>query len=67
MHVKTIAKRFRRGLKAIADWCKQHRHDPGGAAEDPQRQAPRSLPVLRAPHELPQSMAVLPEGPTYLA
>jgi len=39
----------------------------GGAAEDPQRQAPRSLPVLRAPHELPQSMAVLPEGPTYLA
>ena len=28
MHVKTIAKRLRRGLKAIADWCKQHRHEP---------------------------------------
>ena len=28
VHVKTIAKRLRRGLKAVADWCKQHRHDP---------------------------------------
>jgi RNA-directed DNA polymerase len=28
VHVKTIGKRLRRGLKAIADWCKQHRHDP---------------------------------------
>jgi len=28
VHVKTIAKRLRRGLKAIADWCQQHRHDP---------------------------------------
>jgi hypothetical protein len=28
VHVKTIAKRFRRGLKAIAEWCKEHRHDP---------------------------------------
>jgi RNA-directed DNA polymerase len=28
VHVRTIAKRLRRGLKAIADWCKQHRHDP---------------------------------------
>ena len=28
VHVKTIAKRFRRGLKAIADWCREHRHDP---------------------------------------
>jgi RNA-directed DNA polymerase len=26
--VKTIDKRFRRGLKEIANWCKQHRHDP---------------------------------------
>jgi group II intron reverse transcriptase/maturase len=30
VHVKTLAKRFRRGLKATADWCKQHRHDPVG-------------------------------------
>jgi len=28
VHVKTMAKRFRRGLKAIANWCQQHRHDP---------------------------------------
>ena len=28
VHVKTIAKRLRRGLKAIADWCKQHRRTP---------------------------------------
>jgi RNA-directed DNA polymerase len=28
VHVKTIAKRFRRGLKAVSEWCKQHRHDP---------------------------------------
>jgi RNA-directed DNA polymerase len=28
VHVRTLAKRFRRGLKAIVDWCKQHRHDP---------------------------------------
>jgi hypothetical protein len=28
VHVKTLAKRFRRGLKAISEWCQQHRHDP---------------------------------------
>ncbi|MGA2890491.1 MAG: group II intron reverse transcriptase/maturase [Terracidiphilus sp.] len=28
VHVKTIGKRLRRGLKAIADWCKRHQHDP---------------------------------------
>ena len=28
VHVKTIAKRLRRGLKAIGDWCREHRHDP---------------------------------------
>jgi hypothetical protein len=28
VHVKTVAKRLRRGLKAIFDWCKEHRHDP---------------------------------------
>jgi hypothetical protein len=28
VHVKTVAKRFRRGLKAIIAWCKEHRHDP---------------------------------------
>jgi group II intron reverse transcriptase/maturase len=28
VNVRTIGKRLRRGLKAIADWCKQHRHEP---------------------------------------
>ena len=28
VHVKTLAKRLRRGIQAIDDWCKQHRHDP---------------------------------------
>lgn len=28
VHVKTISRRLRRGLKAIADWCQRHRHDP---------------------------------------
>jgi RNA-directed DNA polymerase len=28
VHVKTVVKRLRRGLKAIAEWCKMHRHDP---------------------------------------
>lgn len=28
VHVKTMAKRLRRGLQAIAEWCQQHRHDP---------------------------------------
>jgi len=28
VHVRTLAKRLRRGLKAIADWCKQHRRTP---------------------------------------
>jgi RNA-directed DNA polymerase len=28
VHVKTIAKRLGRGLKAVWQWCKQHRHDP---------------------------------------
>jgi len=28
VHVKTIRKRLRRGLQAITDWCREHRHDP---------------------------------------
>src|SRR6266705_1284621 len=36
------------------------------AAENPKRQAPRSLPVLRTTDELPKHLAVLSEGPPYL-
>jgi RNA-directed DNA polymerase len=28
VHVKTIDKRLRRGLQAVAVWCQEHRHDP---------------------------------------
>jgi len=28
VHVKTMSKRLRRGLHAVAAWCQQHRHDP---------------------------------------
>jgi RNA-directed DNA polymerase len=33
VHVRTIAKRFRRGLAAVAEWCKEHRHDPVSAQQ----------------------------------
>jgi RNA-directed DNA polymerase len=28
IHVRTICKRLRRSVKAVAEWCQQHRHDP---------------------------------------
>ena len=28
IHVRTIRKRLRRSMKAVAQWCQQHRHDP---------------------------------------
>ena len=28
VHVRTIRKRLRRGLQAVAQWCQVHRHDP---------------------------------------
>jgi RNA-directed DNA polymerase len=30
VHVRTMKKRFRRGLKAIATWCQENRHMPVG-------------------------------------
>jgi RNA-directed DNA polymerase len=30
VHVQTMKKRFRRGLKAIAEWCQENRHLPVG-------------------------------------
>src|ERR1700735_1054856 len=39
----------------------------GRATENPERQTPRPLPVLRTPDELPKYLAVLSQGPTYLA
>jgi group II intron reverse transcriptase/maturase len=28
IHVRTLRKRLRRSVKAVAQWCRQHRHDP---------------------------------------
>ena len=30
VHVKSMKKRLRRAFKAIAEWCREHRHDPVG-------------------------------------
>src|SRR4030095_3994261 len=28
IHVRTMRKRLRRSLKAVTEWCREHRHDP---------------------------------------
>jgi hypothetical protein len=28
VHVRTMKKRFKRGLTAIAEWCQENRHEP---------------------------------------
>ena len=33
VHVKTIGKQLRRGLKAITEWCQKHRHEPVDAQQ----------------------------------
>jgi RNA-directed DNA polymerase len=33
VHVRTMRKRLRRGLKAVARWCQEHRHDPVDAQQ----------------------------------
>jgi len=66
-HGKTIAKRLGRGLKAIGQWCKTApSRSCERAAENPERQASRPLPVLRTTLELPGNSAVLSESPAPL-
>jgi hypothetical protein len=68
VQVKTIAKRLGRGLKAVLEWCKRHRHDPVSEQQkNPERQAPRPLPVLQTTYELPRYSAVLSQSPSHLA
>ena len=33
VHVRTMRKRLRRGLRAVAQWCQEHRHDPVDAQQ----------------------------------
>jgi hypothetical protein len=28
VHVRTMKKRFKRGLTAIAEWCQENQHEP---------------------------------------
>jgi hypothetical protein len=63
VHVRTMKKRYRRGLTAIAEWCQENRHvSRGRAAENPMRPTPGPLPVLRTADELPKYPAVLSGG-----
>jgi len=60
VHVRTMRKRLRRSLTAVAKWCQRAPTCTNGpAAEDPQRQAPRPLPVLRPTDELSEPSEVL--------
>jgi group II intron reverse transcriptase/maturase len=68
VQVRTMKKRFRRSLKAIAEWCQENRHLPVGEQQKTLNAKLRGhLPVLRATDELPEYLAVLTGGPTYLA
>jgi RNA-directed DNA polymerase len=33
VHVRTMRKRLRRSLKAVAQWCQEHMHDPVDAQQ----------------------------------
>jgi len=33
VHVRATRKRLRRSLKAVAQWCQEHRRDPVGAQQ----------------------------------
>jgi len=48
-HVRAMCKRLHRSLTAVAEWCQKHRHAPGRAEEDPQRQAPGPTDDGRTP------------------
>jgi len=55
-----MRRRLRRSLTAVAKWCQRAPTCTNGpAAEDPQRQAPRPLPVLRPTDELSEPSEVL--------
>src|SRR5262249_45420927 len=50
VHVRTMRKRVRRSLTAVARWCQEHRHEEGGpAAEKPQRQLRGHYPYYGRP------------------
>ena len=34
VHLRTMRKRLRRSLKAVTEWCREHRHDPVGKQQE---------------------------------
>ena len=55
VNVRTIKKRLRRGLTAVAEWCREHRHEP---MDTQQRTSERGTdrPIVET-HAAPQSKA----------
>ena len=67
IHVRTMRKRLKRSLKAVADWCKEHRHeDVGRAAKGAEQETTGALRILRATHQLQEPVEVLSGSPAYL-
>jgi hypothetical protein len=66
VNVRTMKKRLRRGLTAVAEGCQENRACRQ-TADDPQRQAPGPLPILRTTVELQKHLAVLSGRLPYLA
>ena len=68
IHVRTMRKRLRRSVKAVAQWCQQHRHDPvENQAAALNAKLRGHYQYLRTADELPQSVAVLSAGSAALA
>ena len=67
MHIRTMKKRFRRGLKAIAEWCQENRHVP---VDEQQKTLNAKLrghyQYYGRPTNYRQHSAVLSGGPPYL-
>jgi RNA-directed DNA polymerase len=67
VHVKTIGKRLRRGLKAVAEWCQKHRHEPVAEQQKILNAKLRGhYQYYGPPDQLPESPAVLSERPSHL-
>ena len=67
VHVKTIGKRLRRGLKAMAEWCQKHRHEPVAEQQNILNAKLRGHDQYYGrPTNYPESPAVLSESPSHL-
>ena len=68
VNVRTMKKRLRRGLTAIAEWCQENRHEPVDRQQKTLNAKLRGpLPVLRATDELQEHLTVLSGSLQHLA